>query len=285
MSRYFELIQNNQVYSPYFSNGFSNHLPMVMYSTKQMGGSEEVLEYQASELRWEYYHKKYNLPFEKPAQSQGRINNANWNELKGDYGMYPDYLEWIREEKVIEDKALLQTILMELKHYQTAALFHAMIRFSMGFDDDHHEEIEIALAYWLSSAGDRERNVSAIYGETYIEDLNALLNDFKQSVNFVSLHYFTGFVAISRMPYELKEAFLPLYAGLLRAFVQSSGFENTESEKKELDDAFIQSAKEVAFKSVDDHVVKGIYALLELNKDGRFDHLKTSISALMKTKF
>lgn len=278
MNLYKTLVNNNQQYSPYFHNGFSNHYPMVLYCIKAMGGSEETMQYQGSEERWDYYHKKYDLPFELIEVSKNEINNDNWKSFMGNYAHFPDFYTWIKENKVIENEELYTSIINELKHYLTAALFHPTIRYAMAIDEEYKEEEELALAYWLSSAGDRP-NIEQTQ-EEYIDNLNALLNDFQFSASFVSLHYITGFVAINTLPENLKNTFLPYYNQLLADLVKENNYSTSPASLTLASEEEIQSAKEVAFKSVDDHVVKGIYALIELNKMGEFKHIPECLEKL-----
>lgn len=280
MNIYDQVILENQAFKPFFHNGFSNHRSMVLYCLKEMGASDDVLQYQAGEERWSYYKNKYALPFETIETHQNRIHDSNWKNHIGSLVYFPDYLNWLNS--TVLNTNLITETLATLKQDISAALFHPLIRFSMGIDDQKESEVAMALAYWLSVAKPLKKNIQTSIN--VVDCIQKILCDFQHSVNFSSLHYLTSYIAITKLPSEIQNTISSHYYSELYRYVESNNFNISEEINIEASNIH-ELAKEEAFKSADDHVIKGIYALLELDKIGNYTCIDASIVKLMNTLY
>lgn len=285
-SVYQYLIEENQSKEPFFKNGFSNHKSMVLYCLRAMGADDEILEYQASEERWKYYHDKYHITFNDIQVSKNRITSINWKDYLGRISYFPDYMEWIQSEDIsLHSDSLIKVILPVLAQNISAALFHPLLRYAMGVDDANAKEQEIALAYWMSTAQLKDDPIPSIH-QVNEDWINKVIYSVQSSANFVGVHYLTSFVAIKSLPIEIQAVLYPFYLDSLKSFAKQISIqifvENIGSGDSE---EIVRKTKDEAFKSVDDHVIKGIYALLELRKMNQFKYIDGALKKLMTTLF
>ena len=282
---YSQLVEENQRYYPFFPGGFSNHRSMVLYCLKRMGASNDVLSLQASEDHWQWLKRRFDFFFEPVAHSKSRVTRDNWMEYVGNNSYYPDYLEWLLTEEIWNNTELLNELSNLLRHQIDADLFHPVIRYAMGVDDKDTAEQGISLAYWLVSANKNTKD-SQQCNDSIHNNIESLLSDLTISADFITLHYLTSFIAIKSLPRSQQQVLMPHYKFLLKRYTDGRiKGNNTDRLSRVEFDKLKTEAKNIAFASADPHVVKSIYAILELQNYGEFQGAWGALNKMMVTSY
>lgn len=282
---YQSLILKNQSRLPFFSNGFSNHFSMSLWSIKNLDAPLEVLKFQGSSERWTIFLKRYNIGFLPIPPSKGRINNENWLSHFGKPDYFSDYMEFLKKEDIINDTAKLLQIYNQLVGFLDSALFHPFIRFSIGYQDNNVDEQIISLAYWITAISTHDKIQVTNNSNIKESDIEKILAHFANTADFISLHYLTSYAAYLNLPQYLKEITGNHYSSLIDIFLNSINFKEEILDEEGLNDSIVEKAKHAAFTSCDEHLIKIVYALMQLDGLKKLKGINRALEKAIKSSF
>lgn len=258
---------------------------MSLWSIKNLGAPLDVIKFQGSKERWLNYFKVNRLEFLPIPPSKGRINNKNWFNHFGKSDYFSDYLDFLKEEDVINNTSKLMHLYTQLAGHIDAALFHPLIRFSIGFQDNNTYEQIISLAYWITSVSANKR--THINYNSTPEDLKTerILAHFANTADFISLHYLTSYVAYLNLPPYLKEITADPYRSVSDKYLKQINFKEEIKDEEGLGDSIKEKAKQAAYISSNDHLIKIIYALIQLNDLKKLRGIKRALEKAIVSNF
>jgi hypothetical protein len=282
---YQSLILKNQSRLPFFSNGFSNHFSMSLWSIRNLEAPLDVIKFQGSRERWLNYFKVYKLEFLPIPPSKGRINNENYLSHFGKPEYFSDYLDFFKKEDIINNTSKLIQLYNQLAGYIDAALFHPFIRFSIGLQDNNANEQIISLAYWITAIS-ADKKIQISYNSSP-EDLKIekILAHFANTADFISLHYLTSYVAYLNLPPYLKEITKDTYRSVTDKYLNQINSKEEIQDEEGLDGSIREKAKQAAYISSNDHLIKIVYALLQLNDLKKLKGIKRALEKAIISNF
>ncbi|MEO1018153.1 MAG: questin oxidase family protein, partial [Pseudomonadota bacterium] len=128
-----------------FGMDLANHLPMVLWAMRRLGGSVEDAE------RFTHHYLEENkLAAVRP--SPGPIEPDRWDDHVGDRAYEGAYRTFfVQELKRLDEDALLRHYLPRLAPGLPASALHALMRLAYAFDAKSTNETAQALAYWATT--------------------------------------------------------------------------------------------------------------------------------------
>lgn len=128
-----------------FGMDLANHLPMVLWALRRIGGTDQDVE------RFEACYRRDNA-LKPVVASPGPIEPDTWTDHCGDRAYEAAYRAFFAQElRRYGEGALLRHYLPTLASGVTASAFHALMRLAYAFDAASDEETAKALAYWATT--------------------------------------------------------------------------------------------------------------------------------------
>lgn len=263
---YQSLILKNQSSLPFFSNGHSNHFSMSLWSLKGLNAPIEVIKFHGSLERWDKSLARFNTTFLPVPISKGRITKHNSLNHFGDIDYYPDYLDFLRQEDLANNPILFNQLYHKLVESLDSALFHPFIRFSIGCQDNNNSEQLISLAYWIATFSENTEPSQTGFIEPLENEMEKIISYFSETGDFIALHYITSYSAMINLPDSLKVITRKKYHSIVTNFTKSIKHSSPNNVDEDIDASLIDEAKNIAFKSYDEHLIKIVYALIQISE-------------------
>ena len=156
----------SQQFSPIYSKGLANHLPMAIIALDGIGASTDQID---------VFINSYKDKLERIGEYCPSITEKNWNNFLGQRAYFKAYYQYFTEAIAQQGfKNVLYTHVDQLAPGICTSAFHSLIRLGLGVKIRDMREIASALAFWSSeyqTLGELQHSDTTI---DYKNDLEAL---------------------------------------------------------------------------------------------------------------